>query len=310
MGAESNGDAELPEARGMAAVGSRLSRARQEQQREVAAVATALHLRPEVVEALEAGDEAALPALTFVRGYIKSYARLLGLDEQEVLAALPADESYRAQPLKAVGMRRKRTIHLPMGKWLLWLAMGLLVVALVLYGVPFVEHMMDKVEQPEEDNGSLTLPFDTPTPDSGVTQLPAFSSDSDISVTPPDAPPATSGEDPDKEQGEELAPEPASPEAVTTVAEPAATTAPRIALTGPAEVSMRFSEDSWVEMESHGRKLVVGTQRAGTQRTVRAEPPIQILLGNAPGVEISYRGEVVDLQPHQRGKVARLILED
>ena len=73
---------------------------------------------------------------------------------------------------------------------------------------------------------------------------------------------------------------------------------------------MRFSEDSWVEMESHGRKLVVGTQYAGSERTVRAEPPIQILLGNAPGVELVYRGKVVDITPYQRGKVARLILED
>jgi cytoskeleton protein RodZ len=79
---------------------------------------------------------------------------------------------------------------------------------------------------------------------------------------------------------------------------------------GPALIQMRFSEDSWVEMESHGRKLVVGTQYAGSERTVRAKPPIQILLGNAPGVELVYRGEVVDITPYQRGKVARLTLED
>jgi len=73
---------------------------------------------------------------------------------------------------------------------------------------------------------------------------------------------------------------------------------------------MRFNEDSWVEMESNGRKLVSGTQPAGSERSVRAEPPISILLDNAPGVEIEYRGSPVDIAPSTRGKVARLVLED
>ena len=80
--------------------------------------------------------------------------------------------------------------------------------------------------------------------------------------------------------------------------------------TGPAVIKLRFLEDSWVEMEANGRKLVVGTQPAGSERTVRAEPPIQILLGNAPGVELTYRGKTVDIATYQRGKVARLTLDD
>jgi hypothetical protein len=34
------------------------------------------------------------------------------------------------------------------------------------------------------------------------------------------------------------------------------------------------------------------------------------LLGNAPAVKLEYRGKAVDLAPYQRGKVARLVLED
>jgi hypothetical protein len=37
---------------------------------------------------------------------------------------------------------------------------------------------------------------------------------------------------------------------------------------------------------------------------------VQILLGNAPGVVVEYRGKTVNLKPYQRGKVARLVLED
>ena len=305
MSAEVNDDAESPGATGLAAVGSRLSSIRREQQREVAAVATALHLRPEVVEALESGNESALPAVTFVRGYLKAYARLLGLDEQEILAALPTDDGYRARPLKAVGMRRKRTLRLPLGKWFVWVGLAALVLALITYGVPFVERMLDKVEQPEEDGNSLAIPFGAPDSGTDVMQLPEFSTEPE----PEQLPESGSLEDAIQEPaGEDLVQEPVSSAAGATVNEQPPVAA--IAVTGPAEISMQFREDSWVEMESHGRKLVVGTQRAGSQRTVSAEPPIQILLGNAPGVEIRYRGKVVDLQSYQRGKVARLVLED
>ena len=136
MSVEPEDNTQSTQAHGLEAVGKRLASVRREQQREVAAVATGLHLRPEIVEALEAGDESALPAMTFVRGYIKAYARLLGLDEQDVLAALPSNEGYRAQPLKAVGMRRKKTLRLPLGKgfvWLLVIALLLLLVLLLLF---------------------------------------------------------------------------------------------------------------------------------------------------------------------------------
>lgn len=309
MSAEFIEDQDSQGSSGLAAIGSRLSTTRREQQREVSAVASALHLRPEVVEALEAGDESALPALTFVRGYIKAYARLLGLDEKDVLSVLPADDNYRAQPLKAVGMRRGRTpLRLPIGKWLFWLGLVVLVMLLVMYGVPLVERLMDKTAQPVEDNSSLVLPLDATPPDSTASSLPDFSNRPDLDAPAEsesfEVPVEEPVEEPVEATGKEAEPSDAGVRGGEQLP------VPEVAVAGPAEISMRFSEDSWVEMESHGRKLVVGTQKAGSRRTVRAKPPIQILLGNAPGVEISYRGKVVDLKPYQRGKVARLVLED
>ncbi len=295
---------------GLEAVGQRLAVARQKQQLEVAAVATEMHLRSEVIEALEAGDESTLPAMTFVRGYIKAYSRLLGLDEQDVLAALPSNDSYRTQPLKAVGMRRKRTIRLPLGKGLVWLLIIALSLVLVLYGMPLAERLMDKMNQPldGDDSGSssssLLLPLDAPASLPDEQQQPVFTRIPEAPAIPEKEPLEKMQEEAD----ETLQPESSTPEVDVIVTKPVS--AAEKSITGPAKISMRFREDSWVEMESHGRKLVVGTQRAGSQRTVYAEPPIQILLGNAPGVDISYRGESVDLQSYQRGKVARLILED
>jgi cytoskeletal protein RodZ len=58
-------------------------------------VAADLNLRTEVIEALEAGDYSNLPERTYVRGYLRAYARLLGIHEEEVLEDLP--EIHRAR---------------------------------------------------------------------------------------------------------------------------------------------------------------------------------------------------------------------
>ncbi len=60
--------------------GKRLQQARQARKLETSYVATALRLSPTVVEAIERDDYASLPSAVFVSGYIRSYARLLGLD--------------------------------------------------------------------------------------------------------------------------------------------------------------------------------------------------------------------------------------
>jgi cytoskeleton protein RodZ len=70
-------------------VGKLLSEARIEQGLSVSDVAGRIKFSPRQVEALEAGDFARLPELAFVRGFVRSYARLLHLDEVVLLNALP-----------------------------------------------------------------------------------------------------------------------------------------------------------------------------------------------------------------------------
>jgi len=290
---------------GLDAVGNRLAAARRQQQLEPGTVASRLHLTIEVVSALESGDLKALPAMTFVRGYIKSYARLLGLDEQQILALLPSTQSYRPAPLRAVGMKRARRPQ-PVGKWLLWVSGVAVVVILVVYGVPVVERLWTRSTAPADSN-ALPLPLG----EQALELEPLLPEDSSETV---EEEPAVVPES-EYDTGQQDADDAGTAE---TVSEPAAepppqqqVAAPVVADTaGPAMITLRFSEDSWVEMESHGRKLVVGTQPAGSERSVRAEPPVQVLLGNAPGVTLEYRGKPVDLKRFQRGKVARLILED
>ena len=59
-------------------------------------VSQQLKLAPRQVQALEADDYAQLPGRTFVRGFMRNYARLLRLDPDALLAALPVLDALSA----------------------------------------------------------------------------------------------------------------------------------------------------------------------------------------------------------------------
>jgi len=268
----------------LAAIGKRLAKAREDAGMDLKAVASELHLRVEIIQALEAGDETALPAAAFVRGYVRSYARCVGLDDAALVAGLPQAAEHRPTPRQA-SLQRYRVPSLPLGRVLVW-GLALLVLAVVLlYGVPVLERLW---------SGQNSLPVDN------TLQLPQSTLDDGLPVLPEPLP-----EQPDDEH-ESVPPVSQSVPEKESVVTPKADATDSMGL---AELTLRFTGDSWVEMKSRDRKLVMGTQRAGTERTVRAEPPIDILLGNAPAVEMTWRGKPFDITPYQRGKVARIKLE-
>ena len=77
---------------------------------DIGAVAAATKIRPEHIEAIEAGDAAGLPATPFAVGFVKVYAQYLGLDAQEIAAqfkremtaARPVDEAPVASTIPVV----------------------------------------------------------------------------------------------------------------------------------------------------------------------------------------------------------------
>ena len=76
-----------------AAAGALLGAAREASGMSIDAVAQQLKLAPRQVRALEAGEFGHLPGRTFVRGFIRNYARLVRLDPEQVLSARPAGGS-------------------------------------------------------------------------------------------------------------------------------------------------------------------------------------------------------------------------
>jgi cytoskeletal protein RodZ len=66
--------------------------------------------------------------------------------------------------------------------------------------------------------------------------------------------------------------------------------------TGQAELGVRFSALSWVEIsDAEGRRLLEGLYARGSVRQVRGTAPLRVVLGNAPAVDLELNGQPVPL---------------
>jgi cytoskeleton protein RodZ len=80
------------------AIGQQLRQAREERQISLEQAAQATHIRLRYLEALEAGDFAALPSEVQARGFLRSYASYLNLDANALLAAGQGEAVATPQP--------------------------------------------------------------------------------------------------------------------------------------------------------------------------------------------------------------------
>jgi len=75
----------------MATVAEQLKQAREAQRLTVQQVADATKMRTDHVRALEVGDYDVFVAPVYIRGFVRSYARLVKLDVERILTALDAE---------------------------------------------------------------------------------------------------------------------------------------------------------------------------------------------------------------------------
>ena len=68
--------------------------------------------------------------------------------------------------------------------------------------------------------------------------------------------------------------------------------------------------DSWVEVrDAKGERLLSRTVSSGETIGIDGAPPLYVKIGNASGMQVSYLGRAIDLQPFARNNVARLELK-
>lgn len=284
-------------------VGATLRAAREAQGLTVADVAERIKFSVRQVEALEADDAAHLPEGTFLRGFIRSYARTLNLDESALLGGVPpahAEPQADVAVAKSTGDAFPTTESARRKSAYLWL--GALVVALVL--------------------ASLVLnPRDTSQPQGVVVEevkLPDATATSAPVVAVPDAVAASAVQVVPAKPVEPLvttAP-PAKPKAVV----PAPVAVPLVS--GKPEVSLEqlkkrpihivFSDDAWMEItDVNGEVLLSRMNPAGSEKWIGGgrRSPYQVAIGKTSAVRIYYKGREVDLSQYKQTGLVHLVLE-
>ena len=260
----------------------------------LADVANRLKFAPRQIEALEADDYGKLPGMTFVRGMIRSYAKLLEMDAGPMIQAL---ERRHVSPPVTVEMHSE-SIPFPDGRvrsTRIYLALSALIV-LAVGGVVYEW----RFGMPEFLTGPAA-------PSSPVAEVPASSP---VAAAPPSSPvTAAPGSVAPAQASSQVVAPPKIPGAETVVAEkPAPPAAPASAVA--ARIQLKFDGISWVEVRDRsGKVLTTQINPAGSSRTVAGEPPFSLVIGNASHVRLTYKDEPIDLKPHTKVDVARLTLK-
>lgn len=94
--------------------GEYLKREREQREVPLSRIAESTRVPIKFLEALEADDVDTLPHPTFVKGYIKSYCKVLGLDETDAVLRYELflrEKSDRTEDEEAAGEARKKPLH-------------------------------------------------------------------------------------------------------------------------------------------------------------------------------------------------------
>ena len=230
------------------------------------------------VVALEENDLKALPEIAFLRGFVRSYARLLQMDEQALLAHLPEAQvtQVRTEPnqletaFPTARSARRQNVNL---------LLAALLVVLLIAGFSFWQAKM---------------------PHHAIVK-------SDATLTPLQLPA------PEREEVPQSAPEPAVP-AVASAVPAVASVVPAAVNPVHAMATLRlvFDKECWVEIkDKFGKTLSKQVNLAGSELRLDGNAPFTLVIGHAQAVRLFYKDKPVNLDPYINASsdVARLTLE-
>ena len=146
-------------------IGARLAAARKKCELDIGVVANELNLDANIIVAIENDDTAALPAAIFVKGYLRNYARLVGLPEDEMVSDYAA-QTGEPPPLTVVSVKSKTPFfQLPSARLLRNIILLLLAAILIWLAYPFVERLVESRGQATQEPapGRLELPVNPQT---------------------------------------------------------------------------------------------------------------------------------------------------
>ena len=309
--------------------GDTLRQARESDGWSLAEVALKLNLTTTSLGNLEAGAFDKLPGHTFARGYIRAYAKLLGIDQAILVQEFDQFTGTDSQGSNVHGLGR---IEEPVrvSHTILRIVSLLLLIAVI--GGGFVwwqdqasqrtkdltSNAMEHVEVESADGTTQIHPLDEPE-DQAVAEgqaLPEAPVATEQPAAPETAPAATAAAPTPATPAAPVAQTPATPVQTPATPAPAAPVAPAISpptapalIAGDGRVQITFIADCWTQVtDGNGKVLFSGLKRKGDTLDQGGKPPLTLRLGFARGAQVAYNGQPVDVAPFTTGETARLKL--
>jgi len=315
--------------------GETLRQARESNGWSLAEVALKLNLTTTSLGNLEAGAFDKLPGHTFARGYIRAYAKLLGIDQTVLVQEFDQFTGTDSQGSNVHGLGR---IEEPVrvSHTILRIVSLLLLIAVIgggfvwwqdqtsQRGKDVASNAMEHVEVESADGTTQIHPLDEPE-DQAVAQAqtaPEGQANPDLQTGQPAA---EAGADPAATAAAPVTPAapthvpaapvhapiaPAQAPATTTPVAPAAAapTAP-VLVAGDGRLQVTYVADCWTQVtDGNGKVLFSGLKRKGDTLDQGGKPPLTLRLGFARGAQVAYNGQPVDVAPFTSGETARLKL--
>jgi len=316
--------------------GETLRQARESNGWSQAEVALKLNLTVSSLNNLETGAFDKLPGHTFSRGYIRAYAKLLGMEQTNLVQQF---DLYTGSDSQGSSVHALGRIEEPVrvSHTILRIVSLLLLVAVVgggfiwwqdqtsLRSKDLTSFGQEHVEVEGADGTTQIHPIDEPEDQAVIegqaeggtnlalpqAQVPAEAPVSPAApavVAPSVAAPAHTA--PAPVVSTPAVPAPTAPVTPTPAVTAPVAQAPAVApVAGSGQVQILFIADCWAQViDGNGKVLLSGLKRKGETADVTGKPPFAVRLGYARGAQISYNGQAVDVAPFTSGETARLKL--
>lgn len=309
--------------------GQQLKKAREKQGLSVSQVADAQHLRSGIIQAIESGDYGQIDSELFLKGYVRAYAKQVGLNGDAIIADLNLEleparlqkaRELEANPLVNIERRRRRKRRI--AKLLLLFIAAALIAALVIMvvmpkfntddaGAAGAESVGNSAEA-SSVSATNDLKSEKPSdlPEESIEIADAVSSDKSAMETESnsiaDSSAVADSNNSAPAGTETVQPEVAEQEVpvVTPMTEPALARSlvlepdlePQKPESGLLEIE--FTGDCWVQVrDASGNRLASSLQTAGDKLQVSGKAPLKVVIGAVDTVgTIRFQGELVDMK--------------
>lgn len=280
----------------LAELGRRLTQARIALSLEADEVSQRLHLPLATIADLEAGRSDRIGTPVYLKGFLRSYLKLLGLPEDWAEQAISASSSTDLPAiLPAAGAVARRVSWIERYKWAASYVVG---TGLALTAVHWLVSNTPQLGFPDAQRPAVTDVSPAPPPAAALSESAPAAPASGVELGPTPAASSVSG-------GDE-SPVMASLNPFRVPAGEATVDA-----SANAPLTLSFDQASWVEVrDQSGTKLAYQTVPAGETRTFSSGAPFSVLIGNARGVRADVAGVPVDLSTFVRGNIARFAVAE